>query len=366
MAFTSTVLYRARARSHLMMCLLTTAVLGIGSTAVDAQSTNPGKEQVQHNTTHPSLELPAFGSETAEVLHAGGAVQLQIPADWVVREVPQGREVRLLLCPPSPHDANGDVLEADTLLWLVLRYRPEGLPSLTDDQLVKTAATKLDYRLGGAKVRPAQSPIWMNGAARWAKLEFELPTGRQTLREGATRGEPPQTVVGTYLLQQVDWGRLEVCSLQWDRDAQESRARSADLQPILSSIRLIRPQPKPQRSRETVGDALHAMGLWKASRSMMRLEPNGRIAIISDEPFEVEEIEDAGAQALGDTQRGDDRAQVPQTAAQVIGEYTAQGDVIYTVWEDGSKLNYRWKIHHGDLLLTDHRGRTAKLWRLSE
>ena len=48
------------------------------------------------------------------------------------------------------------------------------------------------------------------------------------------------------------------------------------------------------------------------------------------------------------------------------GTYRAAGDVIYITWVDGSRLNLRWKLSKGKLLVTDHQGQISKLKPLIE
>ncbi len=43
------------------------------------------------------------------------------------------------------------------------------------------------------------------------------------------------------------------------------------------------------------------------------------------------------------------------------GTAVAQDDLLLVTWSDGSRTNYRWRLYQGDLLLTDHLGRTSRL-----
>ena len=60
----------------------------------------------------------------------------------------------------------------------------------------------------------------------------------------------------------------------------------------------------------------------------------------------------------------------PRLEAEVVPAsepvFEAKEDLLLVEWKDGSKLNFRWKVKDGDLLLTDHEGRISKLRRIVE
>ena len=50
--------------------------------------------------------------------------------------------------------------------------------------------------------------------------------------------------------------------------------------------------------------------------------------------------------------------------SELTGTFLAQEGLLLVTWDDGSKLNYRWRLLGHDLLLTDHQGRISHLRRL--
>ena len=50
----------------------------------------------------------------------------------------------------------------------------------------------------------------------------------------------------------------------------------------------------------------------------------------------------------------------------LAGRFRAKNDLLHVVWDDGSKLNFRWKLSGSALLLTDHEGQISQLQRLYE
>ena len=48
----------------------------------------------------------------------------------------------------------------------------------------------------------------------------------------------------------------------------------------------------------------------------------------------------------------------------LTGSFEARGDVIFVRWDDGSRLNLRWRSDGNDLFLTDHEGQISHLKRV--
>ena len=85
----------------------------------------------------------------------------------------------------------------------------------------------------------------------------------------------------------------------------------------------------------------------------MKLDGLGHILIKFDRP-QVTPIDRIGSD------------QVPRRVVRLTGRYRARDDLILISWDDGSKLNYRWRLHNGDLLLTDNTGQVSQLRRLAD
>ena len=102
-----------------------------------------------------------------------------------------------------------------------------------------------------------------------------------------------------------------------------------------------------------LSSARQFVGLWKGLRAQLRFGGDGRIHI---------EFDSQRNYALDETGLAD----YSQPVTQLVGTYRVVGEVIYVTWDDGSQLNYRWRLDNGRLLLTDHHGRVSQLHRLIE
>ena len=313
--------------------------------------------------------------DRAIVMHAGGAVRLEIPETWSVSELPVGRRIRLLLTPPGGASQQKNAIDG---IWLMLNYVRDGQPIKSDEELTREATDRLArWTRGLADVRSAT--MVTDGRQRWALADFALPSqpANRSTDSNELRG-------GIYLLQNVDWASLEVF-VGWSVESQQALSdvyANEQVSQILKSIQMVRPLAPTGEISETVAAAESILGSWKASRSRMQLSPDGVITIVTDRPFEVEES--GGREGLGEAERGEaergeaergeakatafgtdgrDNTEQPlvRLADTIQGRYRAEGDLLYTVWNDGSKLNYRWRRHQEALLLTDSEGRTSKL-----
>jgi hypothetical protein len=94
-----------------------------------------------------------------------------------------------------------------------------------------------------------------------------------------------------------------------------------------------------------VGDAAEVLGAWRGSRGQLALYDNGRIVLWSATP-------------ANGTQHA------PSAPVALEGRFSAEGDVLYISWRDGSRSNLRWKLRDENLLLSDHRGQLSLLQRL--
>lgn len=314
----------------------------------------------------PTSNTDTMGHDGAIVLHAGGAVRLEIPGTWSVNEEPVGRRIRLMLTPSAATSNKTSGIDG---IWLMLNYVRDGQPVISDEALIREATDRLaKLTRGEANVRSAT--MVTNGNHRWALTDFTFAPVQtnQVTKANELRG-------GIYLLQHVDWASLEVF-VGWSVNNQRALAdvyANELVSQILHSIQLVRPTTPMGEIDASVAAAKPIIGTWKASRSRMQLARDGMITIVTDRPFEVEEpldhdqatederrSSDAVANHDGDgsKEKSDIRVRLADT---IKGRYRAEGDLLYTVWNDGSKLNYRWRRDRGALLLTDSEGRTSKL-----
>ena len=58
-----------------------------------------------------------------------------------------------------------------------------------------------------------------------------------------------------------------------------------------------------------------------------------------------------------------DSSELPRKIVRLTGRFRARDDLILIFWDDGSKLNYQWRLHNGDFLLTDHTGQASQRQR---
>ncbi len=93
------------------------------------------------------------------------------------------------------------------------------------------------------------------------------------------------------------------------------------------------------------------MGSWKGRQVAVHFLPQGRVRLDFDTVQTLTAIRDGHAVSGG-------------SGKHIEGSFAAQADVIYITWDDGSRLNYRWQVHAGELLLMDHTGSSSRLRRL--
>ena len=214
----------------------------------------------------------------------------------------------------------------------------------------------------GPNAKLLQQGIWRGDKETWARIDFEVQTrGNDATNETVVVAGANQ--IGFYLLQKKPWGRLEVLaekqlagvSANWSGQLRNSIK-------IATSIRFTQPQTQTiDRTKlpPELSDATPILGLWKSSRSLVHLGQDGAIRIVADEPFEREANAGDSPNLHEKSKEGMARHETP-----LVGHFTARDDLMFTTWGDGSKLNYRWRMHMGDLLLTDSQGRTSKLFRI--
>lgn len=334
-------------------------------------------------------------SGKATVLHAGGAVRLEIPEDWEVAEIPVNRQIRLTLTPEksvegdnNADDSNqgrrvsrlatdvdgSDDQRKDLIngMWLSLTYHRKDQRLMLEDDLLDFARTRLD-KLSYGKATVSNATTVSDKSGRWAVIELETPSFSHFSSDSFRRRDQEKES-GLYLVQQVEWAELEVF-FSWSGNS--ATTVNEQVGEIVGSIRLERPKGKRGRIKRAVKDAVRILGSWKSSRGRMQLQGDGVIRIVTDDPFEVEVVGAADVKtrtaksssaelAAGNdasTRREDDE---PLLADTIEGTFKARDDLLFTVWQDGSKLNYRWRLHNGALLLTDSEGRTSKLLPIAD
>lgn len=289
---------------------------------------------VRFQREQPEL-LPPLDGEGDIVLHAGGTVALRLPAGWQVHEVPTGREIRLYAAPARIVDEEGSDWQR---IWLrhaplendQLRQRGEINEHLAR-RLQKTTSNK-------ARVTGAVHEVRVGGLPAW-RLDFDIPGDAET---NGTR------LVGYHLLARTGAGLFEL-HVALPENAESSQGD--ELKQVVESIRFRRPQAVEFQTGPAMADAVRIVGTWKAQRARWKFAPDGRVQV---------EYDRGGTFALDES--GSVRYDRPLKRLDGIG--TADADVLKITWDDGSRLNLRWTIHNGDLLVTDHTGRTSQLKRL--
>lgn len=335
----------------------------------------------------------------AIVLHAGGAVRLEIPEDWDVAEIPVNRQIRLTLTPEESEGAavedekdadetnrgrragrlvtdveDGDDQPKSVIngIWLSLTYHRKDQPLMSDVDLLDFAIDRLD-RLSFGKATVSNTATLSDRSGRWIAIALEMPSFSHFSTDSFRRREQEKES-GLYLVQQLDWAELEVF-VSWSGNS--ATTVNEQVGEIVGSIRLVRPKDKRGRIKRSVKDATRILGSWKSSRSRMQLQRDGVIRIVTDDPFEVEVVGAADAKtrkaksssaelAAGNDESTRREEGEPLLADTIEGTFKAQDDLLFTVWQDGSKLNYRWRLHNGALLLTDSEGRTSKLLPIAD
>lgn len=283
--------------------------------------------------TAPSMHKPADLRDL--VFFAGGAVELRAPLNWQVREWPRAREMRLLV---SPGEFAGGLHAPHDGMWLSVLAQPVGEP-LTPEQLADYVARRCRH---GAEDRTTLQHVdWIELAGQRALRQtfaVDVPAA-----EG--RGESFRVVAAHWAIP-MPWGIVE---LQARAPEPLGSQRFADWDMVLESLVLHEPAMNLKPATAAVVEAEPILGSWRSFRGTMRLHPDGRIVIASD-PDRFARLDDANR---------------PRTKI-VSGHFQSQQDLLLVQWDDGSKLNFRWRLADGRLLLTDHEGKTSQLRRIWE
>jgi hypothetical protein len=312
------------------------AVPGLLSPAPSAMPTvPPHAEPAEAAETPQTSDGPAYNV----VRVAGGTVEFAVPRDWTIKQVPLSREIRLVAGPGDVHD---DPSHLERGLWLAYHRTTTVTPAATMALPARpTMEDELRGRLpqaAGADSRIVGPPDAIKiGGFRGLKQRLELA--------GAADAELRRA---SYVIAQTPWGVLEmmaVAPLFAEGDL------SAKLGAIVTSLVFHAPQPLPAISAPEITDAQAVLGSWKGQKGLLHLLPNGRARLEFD-----------AVTTLGLQQQV---AAVSRRSAETFeGRFSARGDLLFITWDDGRKLNYRWRLDQGELQLIDHERKCSRLRRL--
>jgi hypothetical protein len=287
--------------------------------------------------SRPPEEQPA-----RVLIHAGGAIEAEIPAGWKVFEVSARRQVYAVLTPPETEQPSvADPCEGIWLSHIALPpRRPWSQKSLAEELLRRLSA------LPGKPQVIQTNPPTMLGP--WEAHSVVYACNRAD-SEGSSQATE-EDLLGGFMLVRTAWGLVEINAMA-PRGAYQ--ARQAIYQQWLRSVKLEAPSAPRALSPRTAGGG-ELLGSWKGSRTRLRLHGDARLELLFD-----------SAQAIAiDPAADPDRRPIIR---RLIGEFQLDQDVLHVRWDDGSQANYRWAVEEsGELMLTDHEGRISRLSRLYE
>ena len=267
------------------------------------------------------------------VLFAGRTVKFQLPQGWSVKEIPVAREVRLFV---GPGELPNDPRQLQRGLWLV--HSPASAPDALRRRLKEELRLRVSDVTGG-RAKLIGSPRRISvGEYPGLQQDMELPA----LESHGWIRRASHIVVAS------PWGLLEIHGIA-PVDA-EDQVRSG-LQLILRSLRLQQPQPPLRARSPEVSDAQPVLGSWKGLKGRLHFSEHGRVELCFDRVATIEV-------------QNDHRSPLVDFGDKLHGRFTAEDDVIFITWDDGSQLNYRWKIRQGELHLLDSTRRSSVLKRL--
>lgn len=253
---------------------------------------------------------------------AGGSIQLQIPDGWWAEEIPFGREVRLIIAPQRPQRVRR---MPDDGMWIVY-HSLAAADGQSEEALVRELSARLRSSTGTNGQYSAPTPFQFG---QWPAAVTDFTAGDPS--------QPNTLVTGRHVMVRTDWGVFE-----FHASAPQTIAESRSLiwTTTWDSLRLSSPTSQSNSTPNISEHESSIIGDWKSYRSRMQFNSNGRVVIFPD--------------AIGD-----DRTPTPLT-----GSFDARDDLVFVRWDDGSRLNFRWKLHGNELLLTDHEGQISRLKRV--
>ncbi|MCA9269952.1 MAG: hypothetical protein KDA41_15835, partial [Planctomycetales bacterium] len=262
---------------------------------------------------------------------AAGGIEMKIPLNWLVTEVNVGREVRLYVTPDELHRKPRSLTAG---LWIAYHVR----------EPVDDAQAELETMM---ERRFAQAAPQNLAAGRLERGTLDgRPAVRRQFRAAAASDGAAAELRGLHLLARADWGVVEVHTIA----AADQPQLAATLVQAISDIRLHTPRIRRGDVAAAASSAQPIIGTWKSTRGRLVLFGRGQV---------VMEYDSAPLRQLDAS-----TSELRRPPRRLQGEFVARDDVLWVTWDDGSKLNLRWRVDHGQLLLTDHEGRISQLERL--
>ena len=269
---------------------------------------------------------------------AGGAVAFRLPAGWFATEVPHRREVRVLLTSDKPRRRKSRLVDG---IWLTYHVVPRQQTAEVITELNAMAVKRLGTI---SKTAPSVLHNFTANIDNWPSVITELGDANAKLDDAQRH----LTSNGQHVLIRTNWGFVEFYAIA---PSELISQRQASWKFVLDSLRLSPLPPLPVAKTPDVVSASPILGSWKSYRARLHLNGQGEIAINFDRP-RIASIEINGSNESS------------RKIVRLSGRFRARDDLILITWDDGSKLNYRWRLHNGELLLTDHTGQVSQLRRL--
>lgn len=256
------------------------------------------------------------------VRFSGGSIELKVPDGWWAEEVPFGREVRLVIAPQRAASVRKMPFDG---MWMA--YHALAPTELRGDDAL---SRELSVRLRAASKNNGQfsSPTRFQ-LGQWPAMVAEFTAGESSL---ATT-----PITGRHVLVRTEWGVFEFHASAPDAIVE---SRSGIWTATWESLRLNPPNAANGSPHSGTSKPNSIIGSWKSYRSQMRFGDDGRVVIIPDSA-------------------GNNRSASPLT-----GTFDARDDLVFVRWDDGSRLNFRWRMEGNDLYLTDHEGQISHLKRV--
>ncbi|MEM6330371.1 MAG: hypothetical protein AAF790_08990 [Planctomycetota bacterium] len=273
------------------------------------------------------------------VSHAGGAVRLTLPVAWRVSELPHGRSVLLMVSRQAPPRKVEDLSDG---LWI--RFEAGGRPAsvLADGLRRDLHAAHRSIRLG--EPRAAELAGYQS-----VRLGFEIDA-KGPLFAGPGQGDrpaiPPQQ--GWRQVTRAPWG---VVTVHFVAPAAAFAERQREVERVLATLELAPPRLPSQAPQRHVAAAARIIGSCKSTTARMDITGAGGVTLAYDRRRNFE---------LSKLGLVDYRSPITE----LRGQFEADADLLRIRWADGSLLNIRWRLEGGDLLITDHHGRSRRLTRL--
>ncbi len=299
-----------------------------------------GKTEDEGTKAEDTVETAA-ADEDVTVYHAGKAVELKSPKGWKVYAFPAGRELWTVLSPTEikPRSVLQHGLQDG--VWITHHVRSTPISSRAEE-ISGMIAGRLRQNGDKDATPTGRKERFVDGRPTLL-YQFEIPA------DGVRK--PRQ---GMHAMVATQWGIVELHFIAFQEDYEQ---RYISFMSMLDGMKISAPRDAggltdPAAVAPEVKPAAKITGAWKAKRSLMRLFADGRIELEADRTSRhpINSVSFA-----------------KEPAPEVLkGKYQAQNDVLFVKWEDGSLLNFRWKIFKGALLLTDHEGEISHLERVLE